>query len=156
MNHQETDQLTQLTDQLLAKVGGELTAENMNRMNADDITLIAYRMLRDEVMEGGFIQLIHNGYGPFIFINPLAKAIRLMGKETDDENTLRDLQKLIYDGRAMFEHHAEALTKDCTDEEFMALYEQFPEFDELDDEFVDREEEFTSAMLRRYKALNHT
>lgn len=33
---------------------------------------------------------------------------------------------------------------ECTDEEFMAMFEQMPEFDNLDDEFVANEEEWTS------------
>ena len=119
-------------------IGGELTAETMSQLNADQITLLAYQILREEVMEGGFIQLIHNGYGPFIFLNPFAKAMRLWGA--------REFSKLIYDGRKLYEQHAEALTKDCTDEEFMALYEQYEEFDELDDNFIEMEEEVTDLV----------
>ena len=37
----------------LAMVGGELTAETMARLSADQITLLAYNILRDEVMSGG-------------------------------------------------------------------------------------------------------
>ena len=50
-------------------VGGKLDAEAMARLNAPQITLLAYRILRDEVMDGGFVQLIHNGYGGFIFLS---------------------------------------------------------------------------------------
>ena len=57
-------------------VGGELTADTMARLNADQITLLAYSILRDEVMNGGYIQLIHNGYGGFIFMNPFARAVK--------------------------------------------------------------------------------
>jgi len=119
-------------------IGGELTADTMSQLSADQITLLAYQILRDEVMEGGFIQLIHNGYGPFIFLNPFAKAMRLWGA--------REFSKLIYDGRKLYEQHAEDLTKDCTDEEFMALYEQYEEFDELDDNFIEMEEEVTEVV----------
>ena len=42
-------------------INGQLTAENMARLNANQLTLIAYHTLRDEVMNGGFVQLIHNG-----------------------------------------------------------------------------------------------
>ena len=60
-------------------INGQLTAENMARLNANQLTLIAYHTLRDEVMNGGFVQLIHNGYGGFIFLNPFAKAINEWG-----------------------------------------------------------------------------
>lgn len=127
-------------DAIMEGIGGELNAETMPRLSADQITLLAYMIVRDEVMDGGFIQLIHNGYGPFVFLNPFAKAIKQWG--------LRDLAKLIYDGRRLYEQHAEALTRDCSDEEFMALFEQYPEFDDLDDAFVELEEEATEMVAR--------
>lgn len=119
-------------------IGGELTADTMSQLTADQITLLAYWTLRREVLEGGFIQLIHNGYGPFIFLNPFAKAMRLWGAH--------DFSKLVYEGRRLYEKYAEPLTKDCTDEEFMALYEQYEEFDELDDSFIEMEEEVTDLV----------
>ena len=61
-------------------VGGELTAETMPRLSADQITLLGYNILRDEVMNGGYIQLIHNGYGGFIFMNPFARAMKEWGR----------------------------------------------------------------------------
>lgn len=131
-----------VAERTLAAIGGELTAETMPRLSADQITLLAYQTVRQEVLEGGFIQLIHNGYGPFIFLNPFAKAMRLWGA--------RDFCNLIYDGRRLYEHYGEALTQDCTDDEFMALYEQYPEFDELDDKFVDEMEPEVTDIVAHY------
>lgn len=121
-------------------IGGQLTAGNMGELNADQITLLAWDTLHQEVMDGGFIQLIHNGYGPFIFKNPLAKALKLWG--------MRDLSKLIYAAHTLYEKYHEAIEQDCTDEEFMALFEQYPEFDDLDDTFVEQEEEWTGQIAR--------
>ena len=105
-------------------------------------------MLRDEVMDGGFIQLIHNGLGPFIFLNPFAKAMRLWGEEIETEGTaiLHDFSKLIYKGRKLFEQYGEELTRPCSDEEFMALFEQYPAFDDLDDAFIEAEEDITTLI----------
>ena len=100
-------------------IDGQLTTETMSELNSDQITLLAYSILRDEVMDGGFVQLIHNGYGPFIFKNPFAKAIKQWGLEIE---------------------------KECTDEEFMALFEQYEEFDEMDDAFVENEEDWTNMV----------
>ncbi len=62
-----TDAFLQLiTDAILQSIDGQLTADNMSKLNSDQITLIAYHLLHEEVMDGGFIQLIHNGLGPFI------------------------------------------------------------------------------------------
>ena len=60
-------------------VGGSLTDETMAKFNSDQMTLIAFKFLHDEVMDGGFVQLIYNGFGPFIFFNPFAKAVREWG-----------------------------------------------------------------------------
>ena len=119
-------------------IGGQLTAENMGELNADQITLLAWDTLHEEVMDGGFVQLIHNGYGPFIFKNPLAKALKLWG--------LRDLSKLIYSAHTLYIKHHEAIERDCSEDEFMALFEQFPEFDDYDDEFVEQEETWTEQI----------
>lgn len=138
---QGMDEFVQLFhDRTLQAIGGELTAESMAQLSADQVTLLAYIIVRTEVMDGGFIQLIHNGYGPFIFLNPFAKAMRLWGAH--------DFSKLIYKGRKLYEQYADELTRDCSDEEFMALFEQYPEFDDLDDEFVECEEEVTTIVAR--------
>lgn len=121
-------------------IGGELTAENMAQLNNDQITLLAWDVLHSEVMDGGFVQLIHNGYGPFIFKNPFAKAVKLWG--------MRELSKLVYDAHTLYNKYHEALEQDCTDDEFMALFEQYPEFDDLDDLFVEQEEEWTGQVAR--------
>ncbi len=117
-------------------IGGELTAETMAELNSDQVTLLAWDILHEEVMDGGFVQLIHNGYGPFIFKNPLAKALKLWG--------LRELSKLIYSAHTLYIKYGEQIERDCTDDEFMALFEQFPGFDDLDDTFVEEEENWTA------------
>jgi hypothetical protein len=122
-------------------IGGELTAETMQQLNADQVTLLAWNTLHEEVMDGGFVQLIHNGYGPFIFKNPFAKAVKQLWG-------MRDLSKLVYDAHTLYVKYHEQIERDCTDEEFMALFEQLPEFDDLDDEFVEREEEWTEQIAR--------
>ena len=122
-------------------IGGELTNETLRELNSDQITLLAWDALHEEVMNGGFVQLIHNGYGPFIFKNPFAKAVKLWG--------MRELSKLIYNAHTLYVKYHEQIERDCTDDEFMALFEQFPEFDDMDDEFVEREEEWTD-MIAHY------
>jgi len=125
---------------IMDSIGGELNDKTMPLLSSDQITLLAYIIVRNEVMDGGFIQLIHNGYGPFIFLNPFAKAMRLWGS--------KEFCNLIYDGRKLYEAHSAELTRDCTDEEFMALFERYPEFDTLDDAFVEMEEDVTEMVAR--------
>lgn len=126
------------TNRYLEVVEGNLTAETMSRLNAEQHTLLAYRILRDEVTEGGFVQLIQNGYGSYIFHNPFARALREWG--------LKDLSKLIYAARKIYDGHGPELEKDRTEEEFMALYEEFEVFDELEETFIEEEENFTERI----------
>lgn len=125
-------------DAVMDSVGGKLDATTMAELNADQITLVAYIWMRDEVMDGGFVQLIHNGYGSFIFDNPFAKVLKDWG--------LRDLSKLVYKARKLYQEQRCNIEKDCTDEEFMSLFEKHPEFDDLDDSFVENEEEWTGLV----------
>jgi len=122
-------------------IGGELTTETMAELNNDQITLLAWDTLHEEVMDGGFVQLIHNGYGTFIFKNPFAKALNKMWK-------MRELSKLIYDAHTLYVKYGAEIEKDCTDDEFMALFEQYPEFDDLDDQFIENEEQYTEQIAR--------
>lgn len=125
-------------DAIMDSIGGELNADSMSLLNADQITLLAYMIYRDEVMDGGHVQLIHNGYGPFIFLNPFAKAMRLWGA--------KDFSKLVYSGRKFYEEHQAELTAECTDDQFMAMFENYPEADDLDDEFIEMEENVTQIV----------
>ena len=119
-------------DAIMEAIGGELTAATMSELNADQTTLLAWNVLHEEV------QLIHNGYGPFIFKNPFAKAIKQWG--------MRPLSKLIYDAHTLWLKYREEIEREMSDEEFTALFEQMPEFDDLDDDFVENEEEWTSQI----------
>lgn len=131
--------LTTIINAFKQQVGEEeLNAQAMQQLTANQITLWGYMILRDELMDGGFIQLIYNGYGPFFFDNPFAKAMRLWG--------LHDFSKLLYKAKKVYDEHKADLTKERSDEDFMALFEQYPEFDDLDDEFVEEEEDITSAV----------
>lgn len=125
-------------DGIYGAIGGELTQESMEGLNSDQITLLAYVILRDEVMDGGFVQLIHNGYGLFIFKNPFAKALKNWG--------LKDLSKLIYNVHTLYVKYHDEIEKECDDDEFMALFERFSEFDEYDDDFVENEEQWTDEI----------
>lgn len=119
-------------------IGGELTAENMSQMSSSQITLVGYAILRDEVMDGGFIQLIYNGYAPFFFRNPFDAAVRNWG--------LVDLCRLIRKVKKQYIRYREEIERPMSDEEFMALYEQLPAFEDFDDEFVTNEEQWSDQV----------
>lgn len=126
------------TDAIMASVGGELTADTMAELNSDQITLLAYDILHNEVMDGGFVQLIYNGYGSFLFRNPFAKAIKGWG--------IDELASLVKKAGKLYFKYKNEIERECTDDEFMAMYEQYPEFDDLDDLFVENEETWTGMV----------
>ncbi len=119
-------------------IGGELNAETMASLNPSQITLLAYDIMRTELMEGGFVQLIYNGYGPFIFKNPFAKVLKGWG--------LLDLGRIVQKAHKYYGIYHSQIEQVTTDEDFMALYEQCPEFDEFDDDFVDNEGIYSSQL----------
>lgn len=126
------------TEAILRAIGGELNADTMPQLNVDQITLLGYVALRDEVMNGGFIQLIHNGYGAFIYKNPFDKMVRHWG--------LQELYRIINKSHRLYNLYHEEIERDCSEEEFAALYEKYSEFDNFDDAFVEGEEEFTTKV----------
>ncbi len=119
-------------------IGGELTADNMAQMSSNQITLMGYATLRDELMDGGFIQMIHNGYGPFFFRNPFDAAMRNWG--------VMDLCRLMRRAKKQYLRYREEIEKEMNDDEFMALYERVPAFEDLDDEFVTNEEKWSEMV----------
>lgn len=126
------------TDAYKKVLGEGLAAKTMPLLSGEQHSLLAYRIFRDEVMEGGFCQLIQNGYGGYIFDNPFAKVMRLWG--------VGDLSKLVYAAKKIYDAHRDDLERERTDEEFMAMYEQYEAFDELEDEFLEKEEEYTAQV----------
>ena len=145
-----------IVDAIKKGVGGELSAETMPKLTADQITLLAYVMLRDELMDGGFIQLIHNGYGPFFFRNPFDKAVRQWGEKVqeitgvkgNEDTNLIGLCRLLRRVRKCYDKYHNQIEKEMSDEDFMALYEQLDMFDDFDDEFVSNEESYTEDVAR--------
>ena len=125
-------------DKYLELAGEELSAEMMSLFNGYQHTLLGYYYFRREVLEGGFVQLIQNGYGPYIFDNPFAKAMRLFGA--------KDFSKLLYEAKKIYDANREDLERDCTDDEFMAKYEKYEAFDDLEESYMDMEEIVTAKI----------
>ena len=128
-------------DKYLEVMGGVINEKTMPLLNGYQHTLLGYHFFREEVMEGGFVQLIQNGYGPYIFDNPFAKAMRLFGA--------KDFSKLIYEAKKIYDANRADLEKDCTEDEFMAMYEQYEAFDDLEEKYME-EEEIITAQIAEY------
>lgn len=91
------------TDKYKEIIGGELTADTMPLLTGEQHSLLAYQIFRDEIMFGGFCQLIQNGYGGYIFDNPFAKVMRLWGAE--------EFSKLVYKAKKIYDANRKDLEK---------------------------------------------
>lgn len=126
------------TDAYLEAIGGNLTAENMSLLNGSQHTLLAHRFFQDEMRDGGFVQLIQNGYGGYIFSNPFAKAIKQFGAV--------ELSKLVYKAKEIYDPNKTELERETTEEEFNAMYVDFEVFDDLEEMYFEMEERQTSLV----------
>ncbi|MBP8967515.1 MAG: DMP19 family protein [Paludibacteraceae bacterium] len=125
--------LRTIANTFLTAIGGNLNTSNMQLLNGWQHVLLSWYFFSTEMDEGGFVQLIQNGYGGYIFDNPFAKALRLMGA--------RELSKLIYRAKKIYDENKTTLERDTSEEEFNAMYVDFEQFDELEEEYFDMEEE---------------
>ncbi|MBQ1665512.1 MAG: DMP19 family protein [Bacteroidaceae bacterium] len=136
-----------ITDAYLNTLDGQLTEYNMDVLTANQHTLLAYRYILDEVMEGGFIQLIQNGYGPYVLDGPFAM---MMKKHWE----LVDFGKFMYEVKKEYHLHKAELEADLNEEQFMALYEQQEKMNELGDEFLDKYQEIVTPSIADYVRKN--
>ncbi|MFM2291855.1 MAG: hypothetical protein RIS29_1668 [Bacteroidota bacterium] len=128
-------------DAYLKEIDGNLTADNMSKLNGSQHTLLAWHFFSTEMRDGGFVQLIQNGYGSYIFENPFAKAIKQFGAA--------ELSKLVYKAKEIYDPNKKELERETTEEEFNAMYVDFEAFDELEERYFDMEEEQT-ALIAQY------
>ncbi len=63
--------------------------------NDEQHTLLVFNYLYGQVCNGGFLQLIQNGYGAYIFENPFSKQIRNWGAK--NIANIVEKAKIIYD-----------------------------------------------------------
>ena len=139
-----------VTDGYLAAIGGALTAENMEMLSAEQHAVLCYRYVLDEVMEGGFIQLILNGYAPYVLEGPFPMVVKKeWGSIGGQEKVMKDFSKLLYAAKSEYHRHQEELSQDMNDEEFMALYEQLEDLNELGDDFLDEHQEEVSPLVAK-------
>ena len=136
-----------ITDAYLNTLDGQLTEYNMDVLTANQHTLLAYWYILDEVMEGGFIQLIQNGYGPYVLDGPFAM---MMKKHWE----LVDFGKFMYEVKKEYHLHKAELEADLNEEQFMALYEQQEKMNELGDEFLDKYQEIVTPSIADYVRKN--
>jgi hypothetical protein len=125
-------------DAYLQAVDGNLTPENMSKLNGSQHTLLAWHFFSTEMRDGGFVQLIQNGYGGYIFGNPFAKTMKQFGAV--------ELGKLIYKAKEIYDANKAELERETTEEEFNAMYVDFEVFDDLEESYFEMEEQQTALI----------
>ena len=136
----DIDYIMLYTDAYLAEVDNELNEVNMQKLNGYQHGLLAYRFFYEEVNYGGFVQLIQNGYGGYIFDNPTAKIFKLFGAEKTS--------KIIYKAKEIYDANRTELERETNDEEFNAMYVDFEAFETLEEQYFSVEKEQTSIIAK--------
>lgn len=140
--------LNSVTDQLITRIGGQLNESNMDMLTLDEHCMLAYRYLRDEVMEGGFIQLIQNGYGPYVLLGPFPMLLK-------KEWGMKQFGQFLFDVAREYKANREELEADKSEDDFMAQYEQFDALNEYGDEYLDDYEEEVTPLIADYYKTHH-
>lgn len=104
--------------------------------------LISYDYVRMQVLQGGFIQFIQNGYIGILL--PLPEWLSRVGDAA--------MSKTIDDVLKVYVLNRELLDKETTVEEFARLYDELQEFQILDDQFAQQNAETVHLIVTYAKA----
>lgn len=95
-------------------------------LSAGQELLIRYDYVRMQVLQGGFIQLIQNGYVDLLLAMP--EMLTQIGAT--------EMAQLLDDVLRVYTLNKDALSKETSVEEFAKLYNEFSEFEALDAQFA--------------------
>jgi hypothetical protein len=102
------------------------TFEFLDELSDGQQLLLTYDYLRTQVGQGGFIQFIQNGY---VALLPSMIEQLMLVQANDMAQVLDDVLKVYVLNR-------DALNKQTTVEEFARLYEEFKEFEILEERYI--------------------
>jgi hypothetical protein len=127
---QEKNEIEAIFDKLVLPLHEELYKKQdftfIETLSPGQELLIRYDYVRMQVLQGGFIQLIQNGYIDLLLAMP--QMLTQVGAP--------EMAQLLDDVLKVFSLNFEGLSKETTVEEFAKLYEEYTEFEELDAKFV--------------------
>ena len=98
--------------------------------NDNQITLLFYGVLYTQVYNGGFLQLIFNGYAPYVFSKPLVDGLEALGATSTAEliNSIKDIGLQV--DKEIDKTSLESLSKS---------YKKYPDFENYDKSFYDND-----------------
>lgn len=102
--------------------------EQTETLNIFQHAIQALVILEDQVRNGGYIQLIQNKYGAYIFENAWPEVFKYMHAQKLADN--------INSAKVIYEENKNALEQELSLEEFTKLYDAFPELDKLHTAYV--------------------
>ena len=139
-------------EKYLALISADSTGRIQQRLSPEQTVLLAFVTMDNEVSNGGFIQLIENGYGSYIFNNPLSDYLRDWGATATA--LIIDLARDIYHDKK------ETLEKEKSLEEFAKMYQEHKEFEEIEQQYYavieserDIIKKYMEAHLERFTEL---
>ncbi len=132
-----------LTQPLHAELYKNQSFDFMDGLSEGQQLLLAYDYARMQVLQGGFIQFIENGY---IGLLPgMIEQLYMIGAN--------DMAKVMDDVLKVYVLNRELLSKPSTVQEFAKLYDELKEFEEIDARFEKYNAHATLLMLDY--AVNH-
>ncbi len=129
------DAMTQPLHEELYKRG---SFDFMDELSDGQQMMLAYDYIQSQVAQGGFIQFIQNHY-----VSLLVPAIEGLKKTENVE-----MVSILDDVLKVYVLNREALDKETSVNEFAALYNEFREFEPLEDRFKVEDENTITDMVK--------
>lgn len=138
---QEQNEIEAIFEQLVLPLHEELYKQQdfsfIETLSPGQELLIRYDYVRMQVLQGGFIQLIQNGYVNLLLSMP--QMLKQVGAEP--------MGQLLDDVLKVFSLNYEGLSKETSVEEFAKLYEEYTEFEALDARFAEENAATETAIV---------
>lgn len=115
----------------------------LDRIEPVQAWMVAYEYVRNQVLPGGFIQCIQNGY--IHLIADLAEGLPAI-------DGMKEMARLLDQVLAWYVKHHRALSKEAGVEYFAQLYQMFPEAKDMDERFRSGDEKAIQAFSQYLRA----
>lgn len=137
--HKDYEQLyALLTEPLHAALYKRQDFNFMDELSEGQQLLLSYDYLRNQALQGGFIQFIQNGYTGLLL--PMPEWLQRIGAG--------EMAQIIDDALKVYVLNHELLDKQTTPEEFARLYDELKEYEQLDEQFLKQNDDAIHKMMQ--------
>lgn len=102
--------------------------EKYDTLNIFQHSIQALVLLDQQVRNGGYIQLMQNKFGEYIFENPWSESFAHMGAARLAEN--------LFEAKKIYFEHKDELEAETSLKEFAEMYEKYPGLDFLHQQYL--------------------